>query len=168
MPVVRWAYLGAVPTYLVVLQLILSRPSQMRPRDSSASFTVLMVMASVATATGGRLVAALGQPGTPLWPYFRSITSRNPSWDEALSEDPEHRLPLEQRGLLSAISPGYLLCIIEMTCYEAIALFGFTSAYFARSFLVAMPFAVASAALVFSIRPSLGPFLDRPENFSDT
>ncbi len=43
MPVMRWAYLGAVPIYLVVLQLILGRPSQMPPWDSPASSTALMV-----------------------------------------------------------------------------------------------------------------------------
>jgi hypothetical protein len=50
-----------------------------------------------------------------------------------------------------------------MASYEAIALFGFISAYF---FLVAVPLAVASAAC--SIRPSLDLFLDRLEHSSDT
>jgi hypothetical protein len=106
MPVMRWAYPGAVPIYLVVLKLILGRPSQMPPWDSPASFTALMVMASVATAVGCQVVSAWGQHGAPLWPYSRNIAPRSPSWDKTVSEDPEHPLPPEQRGLLPAISIG--------------------------------------------------------------
>ena len=132
------AFVGAVPLYMIVAYVQIDRaaPGGGAPLLSNP-LTIPLVVISV-------LAAALA----PYMPRILSPDRRiRQMVDRQLDPQATARLSADEQRLLGLLPNFYVGFIVRLAFNESIALYGLVLAFFSKSFVAVLPFAIVSIAL---------------------
>lgn len=155
------AFVAAIPTYVCVayMQFGRSAPGVTPPRPMPLIFTISLVILSLLAAALAPYMPRLLLPDSRLRQLINQppeAMAREP-WTGVVFEDWLARIrtlsPDEQR-LFAIFSNVFVGFIVRLAFNESIVLYGYVLAFLSRSFVLILPFAVASLALNFMV-PSL-------------
>jgi hypothetical protein len=152
----RWFYIAVIPIYFVVPIWIGGWPAHESFVSSNPLAAPLTVTAAL-TVVFGKVVGRMALPGGRLWRLFAAPSINAPGTEKYSSEA---GLTPEERRLASMAPAAFTVFIVEIACYEAVALYGMVLALVCRKPMPAIPFQLAAIILIWTVPPNLDRFFD--------
>jgi ATP synthase subunit C len=149
-------FLFTVLVYVCIAWTFSAQTGSDTGSSPSKTFTILLVILSLLAAVLAPIVPRLMVPDSRLRQLINQPPeglARNPR-THTLDEDRLARiktLTVDEQRLLALVSAMFVGFIVRLAFNESIALYGLVIAFFSRSFVAILPFAIVSLALNFMV-----------------
>ncbi len=133
--VIWLVYIATVPIYVCLAYVFFARTAPGATRPEGISFTIPVVILALLTAV--------------LAPYVPRQLLSDSRLRQVLNRptDPKATISPDEQRLLALVPMFFVGFIIRLAFNEAVALYGLVLAFGSHSFVVILPFAIASLAL---------------------